>query len=90
MQRKNEAKDVGLICELRSFNFLVPIVNVKPCLAVKRAGMEPVEFLWNESREKLSEMDGYIIVGGFSYEDRSRAGIIAALDPVMQEHNRAK
>lgn len=54
-------------------------------LAVKRAGMEPVEFLWNESREKLREFDGYIIVGGFSYEDRSRAGIIAALDPVMQE-----
>lgn len=54
-------------------------------LAVKRAGMEPVEFLWNESREKLRSMDGYIIVGGFSYEDRSRAGIIAALDPVMQE-----
>lgn len=54
-------------------------------LAVKRAGMEPVEFLWNESREKLREMDGYIIVGGFSYEDRSRAGIIAALDPVMLE-----
>jgi len=54
-------------------------------LAVKRAGMEPVEFLWNESREKLYAMDGYIIVGGFSYEDRSRAGIIAALDPVMLE-----
>ncbi len=54
-------------------------------LAVKRAGMEPVEFLWNESPEKLRELDGYIIVGGFSYEDRSRAGIIAALDPVMQE-----
>ena len=54
-------------------------------LAVKRAGMEPIEFLWNESREKLRDMAGYIIVGGFSYEDRSRAGIIAALDPVMQE-----
>jgi phosphoribosylformylglycinamidine synthase subunit PurQ / glutaminase len=54
-------------------------------LAVKRAGMEPVPFLWNESREKLREMQGYIIVGGFSYEDRSRAGIIAALDPVMLE-----
>lgn len=54
-------------------------------LAVKRAGMEPVEFLWNEPREKLREMAGFIIVGGFSYEDRSRAGIIAALDPVMQE-----
>ncbi|HEX4044847.1 MAG TPA: phosphoribosylformylglycinamidine synthase I [Gammaproteobacteria bacterium] len=54
-------------------------------LAVKRVGMEPVEFLWNEPREKLRALDGYIIVGGFSYEDRSRAGIIAALDPVMQE-----
>lgn len=54
-------------------------------LAVKRAGMEPVEFLWNESHEKLRALDGYIIVGGFSYEDRSRAGIIAALDPVMKE-----
>lgn len=53
-------------------------------LAVKRAGMEPVEFLWNEPKEKLSTFDGYIIVGGFSYEDRSRAGAIAALDPIMQ------
>jgi phosphoribosylformylglycinamidine synthase subunit PurQ / glutaminase len=53
-------------------------------LAVKRAGMEPVEFLWNESKEKLAEFAGYIIVGGFSYEDRSRSGAIAALDPIMQ------
>jgi phosphoribosylformylglycinamidine synthase I len=54
-------------------------------LAVQRAGMIPVEFLWNEPQSKLQEMDGYIIVGGFSYEDRSRSGIIAALDPVMNE-----
>lgn len=53
-------------------------------LAVRRACMEPVEFLWNEPKAKLASLDGYIIVGGFSYEDRSRAGIIAALDPVMQ------
>jgi phosphoribosylformylglycinamidine synthase subunit PurQ / glutaminase len=53
-------------------------------LAVKRASMTPIEFLWNEPLEKLSSMDGYILVGGFSYEDRSRAGIIAALDPVIQ------
>ncbi|ASQ46846.1 phosphoribosylformylglycinamidine synthase I [Legionella clemsonensis] len=53
-------------------------------LAVKRAGMEPVEFLWNEPLRKLQNFDGYILVGGFSYEDRSRAGIIAALDPVIQ------
>ncbi len=53
-------------------------------LAVKRAGMEPVEFLWNESPAKLADFSGYIIVGGFSYEDRSRAGVIAALDPIME------
>lgn len=54
-------------------------------LAVKRAGMQPIDFLWNEPREQLANMDGYIIVGGFSYEDRSYAGIIAALDPIMSE-----
>jgi phosphoribosylformylglycinamidine synthase I len=53
-------------------------------LAVKRAGMEPVEFLWNGDKTKLAEFDGYVIVGGFSYEDRSRAGVIAAMDPIMQ------
>ncbi len=52
-------------------------------LAVKRAGMTPVEFLWNEPKEKLINCDGYIIVGGFSYEDRSRSGVIAALDPII-------
>lgn len=34
-------------------------------LAVKRVGMEPVEFLWNESLEKLRNLDGYILIGGF-------------------------
>lgn len=54
-------------------------------LAVQRVGMEPIEFLWNESLDKLRQLDGYILIGGFSYEDRSRAGIIAALDPVIKE-----
>jgi phosphoribosylformylglycinamidine synthase I len=53
-------------------------------LAVKRAQMEPVEFLWNQAKEQLSSFDGYVVVGGFSYEDRSRSGIIAALDPLMK------
>ena len=45
--------------------------------------MEAEEFLWNRNPEDLKQFDGYFIVGGFSYEDRSRAGIIAALDPLM-------
>ena len=54
-------------------------------MACRRAGMEPIEVLWNCSNDILGAMDGYIIVGGFSYEDRSRAGVIAALDPIMQQ-----
>ncbi len=54
-------------------------------MAVKRAGMEPIEFLWNNNYQILEECNGYIIAGGFSYEDRARAGIIASLDPLMKE-----
>jgi len=54
-------------------------------MAVMRAGMEPVEFLWNNDYALLEICDGYIIAGGFSYEDRSRAGVIASLDPLMKE-----
>lgn len=52
-------------------------------LAVARAGMIPVSFLWNESIADLETFAGYILVGGFSYEDRSRAGVIAALHPLI-------
>jgi phosphoribosylformylglycinamidine synthase len=54
-------------------------------MAVRRAGMEQMEFLWNDDYRLLEKCDGYIIAGGFSYEDRSRAGIIASLDPLMKE-----
>ena len=54
-------------------------------LACQRNGLDPVEFLWNEPLELLKKFQGYIIVGGFSYQDRSRAGIIAALDPVIDQ-----
>ena len=53
-------------------------------LALQRVGLNPIEFLWNEHKKKLKELDGFIIVGGFSYEDRSRAGIIASLDPIIE------
>lgn len=51
--------------------------------AIRRAGMRPIPFRWNQSIEELRELDGYLLAGGFSYEDRSRSGIIAALDPIL-------
>lgn len=51
--------------------------------AVIRAGMQPSYHRWNMDRDNLADFDGYIIPGGFSYEDRSRSGVIAAGDPVL-------
>ena len=51
--------------------------------AIKRSGMVPISHLWYEPSSQLKTCDGYVIVGGFSYEDRSRSGIIASLDPIM-------
>ena len=50
--------------------------------AVDKAGMKGTIVRWNQ-REGLDRYDGYVLVGGFSYEDRVRSGVIAAKDPVM-------
>src|SRR3989338_4738638 len=50
--------------------------------AVKAAGMDGKILRWN-TKENLSNYDGFIIPGGWAYEDRIRAGVIAAKDPVM-------
>ena len=52
-------------------------------LAIKRAKMNPVEILWNSNPDLIKECHGYIITGGFSYEDRSRAGVIASLEKII-------
>ncbi len=31
-------------------------------MACRRVGLNPIEFLWNEPAEKLSDFDGYVIV----------------------------
>ncbi|MBI2208928.1 phosphoribosylformylglycinamidine synthase I [Candidatus Woesearchaeota archaeon] len=51
-------------------------------IAVKAAGMDGKIVRWN-AKENLSNYDGFIIPGGWAYEDRIRAGAITAKDPVM-------
>ncbi len=50
--------------------------------AVKAAGMDAKILRWNTD-QNLSAFDGFIIPGGWAYEDRIRAGVIPAKDPVM-------
>ncbi len=51
--------------------------------AVESQGMECDIFMWNGPHERLAEYDGYILPGGFTYQDRVRAGAIAAKDRVV-------
>ena len=59
--------------------------EVESLRAIRNAGMEAKFYKWNDPIEKLKKenIDGYFIPGGFSYEDRGRAGMVAARDPVL-------
>lgn len=57
--------------------------EVESMRAIRNAGMEAVYFRWNDNASRLKDIDGYFIPGGFSYEDRGRAGMISARDPIL-------
>ena len=78
-------KDRRLVIHIAIIQFPGSNTERETLMACRRVGLIPIEFLWNEPTEKLSEFYGYVIVGGFAYEDRSRAGVIAALDPIMKQ-----
>ncbi|NPU97478.1 MAG: phosphoribosylformylglycinamidine synthase I [Candidatus Omnitrophica bacterium] len=52
--------------------------------AIQAAGLQPEIFRWNRPAAELEPFDAYIIPGGFSYEDRVRAGVIAAKEPLLE------
>lgn len=51
--------------------------------AVLAAGMDGRIVRWNQ-RKGIESYDGFIIPGGWGYEDRIRAGVIMAKDPVFE------
>ena len=53
-------------------------------MAVERSGMRAMPVLWHSNID-WDALDGLVIVGGFSYEDRCRSGLIASKDPVMTQ-----
>jgi len=52
-------------------------------LAVEASGMGAKIVRWNDTTG-LSSYDGYVLPGGWAYEDRIRAGVIPAKDPIME------
>jgi len=49
--------------------------------ALAAAGLAPAFVGWDEPPRALEGHDAYVLPGGFSYQDRVRAGAIAAKDP---------
>jgi phosphoribosylformylglycinamidine synthase II/phosphoribosylformylglycinamidine synthase I len=57
--------------------------EVESARAVVAAGGEAGIFRWTRPAAELARFDGYLVPGGFSYEDRVRAGAVAAKDPLL-------
>lgn len=52
-------------------------------LALKRSQLTPVDLFWNSPLDELKTMQGFVLVGGFSFEDRIRSGLIASQNPLI-------
>ncbi|MBE7559276.1 phosphoribosylformylglycinamidine synthase I [bacterium] len=57
--------------------------------AVENAGMSAELFRWNRDAKELDQFDGFVVGGGFAYQDRVRSGAIAAKEPIMDGLARA-
>src|SRR5687768_4481130 len=64
----------------------IPGVNCEyeSARALERAGIEAVIVRFNEPASVLSEFDAYVIPGGFAFQDRIRAGAVAAKLPAVE------
>jgi len=51
--------------------------------ALERVGLEAEIFLWTRPAGELRSFDAYLLPGGWSYQDRVRAGALAAKDPLL-------
>ena len=53
--------------------------------AVQRAGLDAEVFRWTRPAHELAAFDAFVLPGGFSYQDRVRAGALAAKDPLLEQ-----
>lgn len=52
--------------------------------ALREAGLEAEIAPWNRTDDLLERYGGFVLPGGFSYQDRVRGGVIASREPVME------
>jgi len=52
--------------------------------AIRFTGMQAELFRWNRDPGELDDFDGYVFPGGFSYQDRIRAGAVASRKQIIR------
>jgi len=52
---------------------------------MQAVGLEARVIRWNEDRSAVASAAAIVIPGGFSYQDRIRAGVVAAKDPITDD-----
>jgi phosphoribosylformylglycinamidine synthase I len=52
--------------------------------ALERVALEAVTFRWTRPASDLEDFQAYVLPGGFSWQDRVRAGALSAKDGLMQ------
>lgn len=52
--------------------------------ALREAGLDAEIAPWNRTDDLLDRYGGFVLPGGFSYQDRVRGGVIASREPVME------
>jgi phosphoribosylformylglycinamidine synthase subunit PurQ / glutaminase len=52
--------------------------------ALARTGLRGEVYLWTRPATELRDFQAYVLPGGFSYQDRVRAGALAAKGPLME------
>jgi len=58
--------------------------EVETLRELKKAGLSAKIFRWNEDSSQIARCKSFLIPGGFSYEDRGRAGLISAQNEIME------
>ena len=51
---------------------------------LESVGMNASILRWNMAPAMIPDFDGFVLPGGFSYQDRVRAGAVAASDDIME------
>jgi phosphoribosylformylglycinamidine synthase I len=84
-RRKGSGVSVGFEGKVAIIQFPGVNCEYETSRAVRSVGLEADLFRWNQDPHLLDPCTAVVLPGGFSYQDRIRAGVVAAKDRIMDK-----